>query len=79
MEKIEFNDQWSVYAVGGEEHRKQVTLPHDAMLGDPKSRTGPGGVNTGWYEAKDYIYEKEFNIEKGAGGSLYGWSNFESK
>ena len=68
MEKIEFNSHWSVYAVGEKNYRKQITLPHDAMLCDPKSSTSPGGVNTGWYEAKDYVYEKEFDIEKGAEG-----------
>lgn len=64
MEKIGFNDNWSVYAVGEESKAEKITLPHDAMLTDPKSDSSPGGVNTGWYEARDYVYQKEFRIEK---------------
>lgn len=68
MEKMEFNHGWSVYAVGEENHKEQITLPHDAMLKDPKNNASPGGVNTGWYEARDYVYEKEFRIEKKSEG-----------
>lgn len=37
-----------------------VSIPHDAMLAEPKSETAPGGTNTGWYEGFDYLYQKSF-------------------
>ncbi|MCD8153370.1 MAG: DUF4982 domain-containing protein [Clostridiales bacterium] len=59
MEKLDFNRGWLCFEKNGETEY-EVTLPHDAMLLDEKSETSAGGVNTGWYEAKDYIYEKTF-------------------
>lgn len=70
MERIGFNDNWGVYAVGKEHQIKAVTLPHDAMQQDPKSSTSPGGVNTGWYEAEDYVYQKEFRIDQSWQGEV---------
>lgn len=32
------------------------------MLGDRKSASSPGGSNIGWYDARDYVYEKEFFV-----------------
>jgi len=60
MKKISFNDQWKCYPEGLKQEASYVTLPHDAMLYDNRSETSPGGVNTGWYDARNYIYEKEF-------------------
>lgn len=37
-----------------------VAIPHDAALQESRAATAPGGVNTGWYEAFDYSYEKTF-------------------
>lgn len=62
MDKIRFNHNWRCYPAGNESAAFQVTIPHDAMQRDRKSPTSPGGVNTGWYEAQDYIYEKTFTI-----------------
>lgn len=60
MKKLDFNRGWLCYRAGRKEDIKEINIPHDAMLLDSKSETSPGGVNTGWYEADDYIYEKEF-------------------
>ncbi len=62
MKKISFNNDWSCYRSGDREHAFPVTVPHDAMLLDEKSETSPAGVNTGWYVAQDYTYEKEFFV-----------------
>lgn len=35
-----------------------VTLPHDAMLDEPRTLLSAGGVNTGWYEGRDYEYTR---------------------
>lgn len=37
-----------------------VSLPHDAMFGEPRTGSSAGGTNTGWFAARDYIYEKNF-------------------
>lgn len=64
MEKISLNKNWICYVTGQEREKIQTDVPHDAMLLDPKSETSPGGVNTGWIDARDYTYEKDFFIQK---------------
>lgn len=60
MAQYSFNDRWQCRRTGAEGSAFAVTLPHDAMLLDPKSETSPGGVNNGWIDARDYTYEKRF-------------------
>ena len=60
MRKTSFNTDWSCYPVGKNGQAVRVDLPFDAMQLDSRSADSPGGVNTGWYDAKDYIYEKTF-------------------
>lgn len=62
MGRISFNDGWKCFRTGHREEAFNVTVPHDAMMLDPKSENSPGGVNTGWYDAQDYTYEKEFFV-----------------
>lgn len=61
MQKISFNEGWE-YGHIGEEWRKSVTLPHDAMLSEKRTADSAGGKNTGWYEGYDYFYEKKFSV-----------------
>ena len=61
--KQNFNRGWICYPKNNRNRAVEVELPHDAMQMDPRSETSPGGVNTGWYEAQDYIYEKNFHAE----------------
>lgn len=49
---------WTCRHLGEPGPGTPVTIPHDAMLAEPKSETAPGGTNTGWYEGFDYLYEK---------------------
>ncbi len=58
-----FNTGWTCRHAGDNAPGKPVTIPHDAALSEPRSPTAAGGVNTGWYEAFDYIYEKTFTPE----------------
>lgn len=62
MDKISLNSGWICYRSGHPEEYFPVDIPHDAMLLDNKSENSPGGVNTGWYDAQDYTYEKEFFV-----------------
>ena len=64
--KQNFNNNWLCYKTGDKEHAFAVTLPHDAMQLDERSETSAGGVNTGWYEAQDYTYEKTFKLPEDA-------------
>lgn len=60
MRAIPFNTGWSVGRLGGEGPGRPVTLPHDAMISEPRSELSAGGINTGWYEGYDYLYTKKF-------------------
>ena len=62
--KQNFNRNWTCYKSGEKENAFAVTLPHDAMQLDARSETSAGGVNTGWYEAQDYTYEKIFTVSE---------------
>ena len=64
--KQSFNENWICYKTGDKENAFAVTLPHDAMQLDERSETSAGGVNTGWYEAQDYTYEKTFTLPEEA-------------
>lgn len=62
MDKISLNKEWICYRSGCPDKKFSTDLPHDAMLLDSRSENSPGGVNTGWYDAQDYTYEKEFYV-----------------
>lgn len=62
MKKISFNKDWRCYRTGEADKSFAVTVPHDAMLLDAKSDTAPSEVNAGWIDARDYTYEKEFEV-----------------
>lgn len=68
MEKLQFNDGWFCYRTGERENMFPVTLPHDAMLLDERKENCPSGVTNGWYDAKDYTYEKTFTVPAEAKG-----------
>lgn len=59
MSRTSFNEGWK-YGHLNEEWRKDITLPHDAMIYENRTADSPGGKNTGWYEGFDYVYEKKF-------------------
>ena len=48
MRAIPFNTGWFVGRLGGEGQGRPVTLPHDAMISEPRSELSAGGINTGW-------------------------------
>lgn len=68
MQKSEFNNGWICYRTGEREQAFEVTLPHDAMLLDERKENCPSGVTNGWYDAKDYTYEKTFTVPAEAKG-----------
>lgn len=62
MKKIDFNQAWTYCRVGEETVKCEVMMPHDAMISEKRTEDSAGGINTGWFEGYDYIYEKEFEI-----------------
>lgn len=63
MQKRTFNQDWR-YArldeTADSSKMQAVTLPHDAMLAEPRTADSAGGTNTGWFAGYDYVYEKTF-------------------
>ncbi|MCD7830082.1 MAG: glycoside hydrolase family 2, partial [Clostridiales bacterium] len=62
MKKLDLNRGWLVKHEGTEEPGKPVNLPHDAMLGEPRTAQSPGGTNTGWFEGHDYRYTRTLDV-----------------
>ncbi len=65
MNRIAFNTGWR-YAHLNENDWQDVTLPHDAMLTEPRSADAAGGTNTGFFAGRDYEYVKDFVAPKDA-------------
>lgn len=53
---------WTCRHVGDTAPGKTVTLPHDAMLAEPRTALSAGGTNTGWYEGYDYEYRRTLTV-----------------
>ena len=53
---------WTCRHLGDTNPGKPVTLPHDAMLAEPRTALSAGGVNTGWYEGYDYEYQRTLTV-----------------
>lgn len=62
MIKLAFNEDWRYRRIDVEDEYKEVTLPHDAMLCEKRIANSAGGTNTGWFEAHDYEYIKEYDF-----------------
>ncbi len=59
MTRIPFNEGWRCAHLG-ENDWQEITLPHDAMLSEPRTEDSAGGTNTGWFGGHDYEYLREF-------------------
>ncbi len=53
---------WTCRHLGDTTPGRPVTLPHDAMLAEPRTALSAGGVNTGWYEGYDYEYQRTLTV-----------------
>ena len=53
---------WTCRHLGDTAPGKAVTLPHDAMLAEPRTALSAGGTNTGWYEGYDYEYRRTLTV-----------------
>lgn len=64
MRAESFNTGWVWKHLSDDGESLPCTIPHDAMLGEKRTKLSGGGVNTGWYEGYDYIYTKRFTPSK---------------
>jgi beta-galactosidase len=70
MLKQSFNDNWSFSKGGGgislsrSEQEVQVTLPHDAMILEPRDPDCKNQNNTGFFPGGNYTYKKKYYAPK---------------
>lgn len=62
MKATPFLTGWTCRHLGDTAPGKPVTLPHDAMLAEPRTALSAGGTNTGWYEGHDYEYRRTLTV-----------------
>ena len=62
MEATSLLTGWTCRHLGDTAPGKPVTLPHDAMLAEPRTALSAGGTNTGWYEGYDYEYRRTLTV-----------------
>ena len=51
-----FNDNWLFCKEGHEDDKKEVTLPHDAMLYETRTPEAPGKSASGFFPGGVYFY-----------------------
>ena len=54
MKKIDFNRNWTCRCLTRDEEPYSVTLPHDAMRSEPRTKESVSEGNSGWYLGGDY-------------------------
>ena len=70
MSRVSFNRSWTVRPkvssfsdlMGGLEDAEQVTLPHDAMIGLPRSARDSEGPSTAFFPGGEVEYTKRFDV-----------------
>lgn len=71
MKKQLFNSDWNIYPGvqgpfdqinGLRYHARKVTLPHDAMIEEPRIPSCESAAQTGFYPTKSYTYIKDFFV-----------------
>lgn len=60
MVKSDFNLGWIFYKEGHERDKKEVALPHDAMIYEQRSREAVTAGACGYFPGGKYVYEKSF-------------------
>ncbi len=64
MKSTAWNTGWLFRHLDSDEPFVPVSIPHDAMQAEPRNELSPGGINTGWYEGRDYEYIRRFTPDK---------------
>ncbi len=72
MRQVSFNDGWAYRHLavgdGAPEEWTDVTLPHDAMISEPRDELAASGLNSGWFEGRDYEYARTLEVGEDLAG-----------
>lgn len=60
MKKIRIHENWEFWREGQEEKKKDITLPHDAMIFEKRDPEMENGSGSGFYPGGKYFYMKKF-------------------
>ena len=67
MKKLDFNSGWTFRKAEQPPTAAQgVTLPHDAMIHEPRDSAAPGGSDNAFFPGGTYLYEKIFDAPDAA-------------
>jgi len=61
MRRMDFNREWTCRSLTRGGVAVCVTLPHDAMISEPRTEDSVAEGNIGWYVGGDYEYVKRFD------------------
>jgi hypothetical protein len=70
MSSTRFHDGWTFRRTPGSE-ATPVALPHDAMIGEPRSADAGTGNHGGYFPGGKYRYENEWTVPSDAAGAEY--------
>ena len=62
MKKLDFNKGWEVRCVTTDSAYQGVSIPHDAMISEPRTAESIGEGNIGFYAGYDYEYRKTIDV-----------------
>lgn len=62
MKRLDFNTGWEVRCVTTDSEYKKVSIPHDAMISEPRIAESIGEGNIGFFAGYDYEYRKNFFV-----------------
>ena len=64
MKRLDFNTGWEVRCVTTDSDYKSVSIPHDAMISEPRIAESIGEGNIGFFAGYDYEYRKKSRSRK---------------
>lgn len=62
MKKLDFSGGWECRCVTTDTEFENVSIPHDAMISEPRIAESIGEGNIGFYAGYDYEYRKVFDV-----------------
>ena len=62
MKKLDFNKGWEVRCVTTDGCFEEVSIPHDAMISEPRIPDSIGEGNIGFYAGYDYEYRNTIDV-----------------
>ena len=64
MKRLDFNKGWEVRCLTTDSAFKSISVPHDAMISEPRIAESLGEGNIGFYAGYDYEYRKAVDVPK---------------